>query len=230
MKCSRLFSNVKFVIFLDRSRAQDERVPQGYDSGLCRWGIWFINDTPNHKPCVISWISSQQLLEAFENLQQFCVWRQFCFWHSWLRNVQEYCHMSSLQFSSIDELRIKMYPKVMIRVYVGKESDSSTCRPKQKACAILCTSSRQLLKTFETSQNYLFSRRYMWQKRLWSVPECLHMCLQCFSINELRLNLYPKSLWFGYMSLKNRKACAISWTSSQQLLEALNSNVLILKT
>lgn len=49
-----MFSNVKFVIFLDRSRAQDKRVPQGYDSGLCRWRIWFINDTPNHKPCVFS--------------------------------------------------------------------------------------------------------------------------------------------------------------------------------
>lgn len=37
----------------------------------------------HHKPCVISWTSSQQLHEPFEILQQFSVWRQFCFWHKW---------------------------------------------------------------------------------------------------------------------------------------------------
>lgn len=76
-------------------------------------------------------------------------------------------------------------------------------------------------KNLKLRSNYLFSRRYTRQKWLWSVPECLHMCLQCFFISELSLNLYPRSLWFGYtVCLWIGRHVAISWTSSQQLLEA----------
>lgn len=129
--------------------------------------------------------------------------------------------MSSLHVSSIDELRMKMHPKVMIRAYVGRESDSiDTCRPKQKACAISCTSSRQLLKTFETSQQ-LFIFKTLYEAKV--VVKCSRMFAHVLdSVSRstssgwilnpklmVRLYVFEESLWSN-----------CSWTSSQQLLEA----------
>ena len=219
-----MFSNVKFVIFLDRSRAQDKRVPQGYDSGLCRWRIWFINDTPNHKPCVFSRNNCLKPSKFCSNFVSGC---QFCFWHKWLRNVPEYCHMSSLQFSSIDELRMKMYPKVMIRVYVGKESDSSTtCRPMQKACAISCTSSRKLLKTFETSQQIIYFQDVIWGKSGCEMFQNVCTCVCSVSLSTSSAWIFIPKAYGSVICLWIGRHVAISWNSPQQLLEALKKAML----
>ena len=115
-----------------------------------------------------------------------------------------------------------MHPKVMIRAYVGRESDSSThVDQSRRHVQFRALRPYHCWKHLKLRSNYLFSRRYMRQKWLWR--KCSRMFAHVFdSVSRstssgwilnpklmVRLYVFEESLWSN-----------CSWTSSQQLLEA----------